>query len=221
MTEQSTLALGAQVQTVRFEPIEHRYFLDPSDEEIPGVTRALEECGLTDFSMVPRHILEVAQQRGTDVHNALHYLDEGELDQESLTEELHGYVMAYLKFKNEMRFTPLLVEYFVHSLTHRWAGRLDRVGEIERKDGGTDLIVIDFKSGLVLPAHRIQLAAYNSALPEPRKYRRMTLELDSDGTYKCHEYAPETYGRDLNTFHSAVNVWHWKREHGPRSRAVH
>lgn len=213
---QSALALGAVVPTVRFDPWEHRYYLEPSGEEIPGVTRALEESGLTDFSMVPRHILEVAQQRGTWVHDALHMLDDGELDADSLSEELHGYVMAYLRFKNEMKFSPLLVEKFVHNLTYRWAGRLDRVGEIERKDGGTDLVVVDFKSGLVLPAHRIQLAAYTSALPEPRKYRRMTLELDSDGTYKTHEYAAESYGRDLNTFHSAVNVWHWKHEFGPR-----
>jgi len=215
---QPSLELGAVVPTLRFDPIEHRYFLEPSGEEIPGVTRALEECGLTDFSMVPRHILEAAQQRGTDVHNALHYLDDGELDEASLTEEMHGYVMAYLRFKNQMRFEPTLVEKFVYSLAHRWAGRLDRVGLIERKDGGQDKIVVDFKSGLVLPAHRIQLAAYVSGLPDPRSHRRMTLELDSDGTYKCHEYDAQSYARDLNTFHSAVNVWHWKRDHG-RKRA--
>jgi hypothetical protein len=213
---QPSLALGAQKQTLRFDPVEHRYYLDPEGVEIPGVTRALEECGLTDFSMVPRHILEAAQQRGTDVHNALHYLDDGELDQNSLTEEMHGYVMAYLKFKNQMRFEPTLVEHFVHSLAFRWAGRLDRVGLIERKDGGHDRLVVDFKSGLVLPAHRIQLAAYVSGLPDPRAHRRMTLELDSDGTYKCHEYDSQSYGQDLNTFHAAVAVWHWKKQHGKR-----
>jgi hypothetical protein len=42
----------------------------------------------------------------------------------------------------------------------------------------------------------------------------MTLELDSDGKYKCHEYEDQSYARDLNTFHSAVNIWHWKKEHG-------
>lgn len=217
---QPALDLGAAVPSLRFDENQHRYFLDPKGEEIPGVTRALEECGLTDFSMVPRHILEAAQQRGTDVHNALHFLDDGELDQASLTEEMHGFVMAYLRFKNEMKFEPTLVEKFVHSLSHRWAGRLDRVGTLGRKDGGFDLTVVDFKSGMVLPAHAIQLAAYTSGLPESRKYRRMTLELDSNGKYKIHEYEPQAYARDLNVFHSAVNVWHWKNDHGLLKKAA-
>lgn len=210
--------MSAQPPTVRFEPIEHRYFIEPSGEELPGVTRALEECGLTDFSMVPRHILEAAQERGTQVHNALHYLDDGELDRATLTDEMAGYVDAYERFKREMRFEPLLVEKFVHNLAYRWAGRLDRVGLLETKHGGGDLVVVDFKSGMVVPGHRCQLAAYTSALPEPKKYRRMTLELDSDGTYKAHEYDPQSYGNDLNTFHAAVAIWHWKHDHGKNGK---
>ncbi len=211
--------MSAQPPTVRFDPEEHRYYLEPAGEELPGVTRALEECGLTDFSMVPRHILEAAQERGTQVHNALHYLDDGDLDRATLTDQMAGYVEAYERFKREMQFTPLLVEKFIHNLAYRFAGRLDRVGTIGTKHGGEDDLVVDFKSGLVLPAHRCQLAAYTSCLDEPRKYRRMTLELDSDGKYKCHEYEAQTYQRDLNAFHACVAVWHWKREFGPKNGA--
>lgn len=218
MTEQEALPLAPVVPTVRFEPEEHRYYLEPSGEEIPGVTRALEECGLTDFSMVPRDVLARAQERGTFVHNAIHWYEDGVLDDSSLDEETHGYLMAYLAFKNQMRFTPLMVEKFVHNLERRWAGRVDGVGLIERLDAGVDDTVVDYKSGLVLPAHRLQLAAYVSGLPDPRKYRRMTVGLQSDGRFKVHEYQQDTYLRDLNMFHSAVGVWHWKNEHGPRPR---
>jgi hypothetical protein len=213
---QPSLELGAAKQTLRFEAGPHRYYLDPAGTELPSVTRCLEDCGLIDFSMVPRDILIAAQDRGTRVHQALHYLDDGELDEDTLDEELHGYVMAYLAFKNQCGFTPLLVEHRVYSLAHRWAGTLDRTGELARKDGGSDPCIIDFKSGMVLPAHRIQLAAYQSGLPDARKYRRITLELDSDGSYKVHEYAGADYGRDLNVFHAAVALWHWKRDHGRR-----
>jgi hypothetical protein len=211
---QPSLELGAVVPTLRFDPADHRYFLDPSGEEIPGVTRVLEVCGLVDFSMVPSDVLQAAQQRGTAVHQALHYLDDGELDQDTLDENLHGYVMAYLAFKNQCGFTPHLVEHRVHSLAHRWAGTLDRTGELLRKDGGADPCIVDFKSGLVLPAHRIQLAAYQSGLPDARKYRRITLALREDGTYRVHEYDGKDYGRDLNVFHAAVALWHWKHDHG-------
>lgn len=211
---QPTLALGAAKPVLRFDHAEHRYFLDPAGDEIPGVTRVLEDCGLVDFSMVPRDVLQAAQERGTAVHQALHYLDDGELDQDTLAEELHGYVMAYLAFKNQCRFTPHLVEHRLFSTTHRFAGTLDRTGELERKDRGFDPCIVDFKSGMVLAAHRIQLAAYQSMLPDARKYRRITLQLKSDGTYRVHEYDARDYGRDLNVFHAAVALWHWKHDHG-------
>jgi hypothetical protein len=211
---QPSLDLGAAKPTLRFEAADHRYFLDPSGEEIPGVTRVLEDCGLVDWSMVPRDVLLIAQERGTAVHHALHYLDDGELDQDTLDEQLHGYVMAYLAFKNQCRFTPHLVEHRLVSLTHRFAGTLDRTGVLERKDGGFDPCIVDFKSGVVLPAHRIQLAAYQSALPDARQYRRITLALRADGTYRVHEYDGKDYGRDLNVFHAATALWHWKRDNG-------
>jgi hypothetical protein len=209
---QPSLELGAVKPTLRFVHETHQYFLDPAGDELPSVTRCLEDCGLIDFSMVPRDVLQVAQERGTRVHQALHYLDDGELDQDTLDEQLHGYVMAYLAFKNQCGFTPHLVEHRVHSMAHRWAGTLDRTGELARKDGGSDPCIVDFKTGMILPAHRIQLAAYQSGLPDSRKYRRITLALREDGTYRVHEYASADYGRDLNVFHAAVALWHWKHD---------
>ena len=202
------------VPTIRFEPNEHRYFEEPTGVEIPGVTRALEEGRFIDFSMVPPHILEPAKERGTRVHTAIHYWLDGDLDAESINEETHGYVMAAAAFVNRCRITPTLVERFVHSTTHRFAGRVDLEALAERSTPGHDLVVIDWKSGLVQPSHELQLTAYVSTRPDPRAYRRMTVELHADGTFKVYEYKIDDYLRALNVFHSAVVGWHWKKEHG-------
>lgn len=198
----------------RFESDEHRYFEEPTGDEIPGCTRALEEGGFIDFSMVPPPILEAAKQRGTRVHTAVHYWLDGDLDNESIDQETHGYVMAAAAFLNKWRVTPTLVERFVHSPNYRWAGRVDLEGLIERSQSGHDLCTVDWKSGLVQPSHELQLTAYVSTRPDPRARRRMTVELHADGTFKVHEYRVDDYLRSLNMFHSAVAAWHWKKEKG-------
>jgi hypothetical protein len=217
MSTQDTLALGAAAPgALRFDDADHRYFID--EVEWPGVTRALEDARLIDFSKVPRDVLERAKQRGTAVHSAVHYWLEGDLDEGSLTDETHGYLMAAGAFLNQMRVTPLRIERFIQAPAYRFCGRLDLEGLIERKDGKSDKLVVDWKSGLIQPAHRVQLAGYVSGLPDPRSYRRMTVELHADGSYKIFEYSPEDYLRDLNVLHAAVALWHWKRDQGLNNR---
>src|SRR5581483_1203958 len=132
MSTQPALDLQASKPTLRFDAVAHKYFLDPEGVELPGVTRALEGAGIVDWSMVPRDILVAAQERGTRVHEALHYLDDGELDEQNLDIEI------------------LLVEHMGFSAAHRYAGRMDRVVTLPKKGGGRRKSVIDFKTGIVL-----------------------------------------------------------------------
>ena len=214
MNPQPSLDLSPAVPSLRFEAEKHEYFLDPEGTEIPGVTRILEEFGLIDFSHVPPATLERARQRGTAVHQALHYLDDGELDGETLDPEIHGYVMAYSAFKNQAQFEPLLVENMGWSPAFRYAGRMDRVGlfhiSSESSTDKTSHAVVDFKTGDILPGHRIQLAAYNMLLPEPRKYRRIALKLNQNGTYKVHEFPQRELSADFAVFQAACQLWWWK-----------
>lgn len=206
-------AVALTAPTIRFDPIPHRYFLEPSGEELPSVTACLQECGLIDFSMIPRHILDAAAERGTAVHAACHYLDDGDLDWDTLDPRYRGYVEAWERFRHDWQFEPLLVEHMIWSPHYRYAGRMDRVGTLPRKDGGHDLVILDFKTGDWVKGYRYQMAAYNGALDEPRKYRRLPLQLCDNGEYRSHENKcpPQNYGRDLNVFHGAVAVWHGKR----------
>jgi hypothetical protein len=214
VTPQPALDLKPVETVLRFDAEAHRYFLDPQGEELPGVTSVLSAAGFIDWSMVPPRVLEAARIRGTHVHTALHFLDDGELDDETLEPEYHGYVMAYLRFKRESGFEPDLVEYRAWSKAHRYAGTLDRTGTLPVKTGAHRKVVLDFKTGMVLPAHRLQLAAYAGLLPDPRSYGRIALELHDDGTYKAHEYPVEEFLRDFNVFCGAVGGHWWKMGYG-------
>lgn len=205
------LDLQPKPEGIRFEPDEHRYFHEPEGEEWPGVTYTLERAGFIDWSMVPPAVLENARERGQHVHTALHFLDDGELDETTLDPEIHGYVMAYLRAKRTLDLEILAVEQIVWSKVHRYAGRLDRLVTLPRKDGGRDKAVVDFKTGIALPAFRLQLAAYVGPLPDARSYRRITLQLSEDGEFKVHEYPGEELQRDLAIFQGAVAAEWWKR----------
>ena len=198
---------------LRFEPDEHRYFVDEGkgETELPGVTRVLEECRLIDFSMVPAHILLAAQQRGTRVHQAVHYQTEGELDETTVLEADLGYIWAAQAFRTQLRIQPVLLEQRIWSPFYRFAGTLDLTGEMEHKDGdGSDPILADYKTGDETQAHEVQVTMYASCLKDARKYRRMTVYLRADGTFRVKEYKPENYNAALNVGHAAVAIWHWK-----------
>lgn len=199
-------------ETLRFDAEPHRYYLEPSGAELAGVTRSLEECKLIDWSRVPRDILDAAAWRGTRVHIACHYLDDGDLDMASI-EGIEGYLEAWERFKRDWGVELLLVEYMSFSAKWRYAGRMDRVITLPRKDGGRDRAVLDFKTGDWQDGYKYQMAAYNGVLPDPRSYRRIPLQLREDGQFRSHEVRcpPERYLADLNVFHSATTIWHAKR----------
>jgi hypothetical protein len=212
--EQARLEMSAQEPWLEFERIGHRYTLMPDGIELPSVTTALKETRMIDYSMIPQDVLQAASRRGTAVHQALQYLDEGDLDEDSLDESLLGYIYAYAQFKRDSGFTPALIEHRVWSNTYRYAGTLDRTGTLPRQDGGEDLVVLDFKTGLVLPGHALQLAAYANCLPEPRRFRRIALKLSEDATYRVYEFPQKDFRRDLELFLHALSCCWWQRTEG-------
>ena len=160
----------------------HRYRLD--GRILPSVTQVLKGVGMIDFSMIPQVVLQEAASRGTAVHRALHYLDDGDLDEASVEPELTPYIQAYRDFCAQSGFTVALVEHRVYHPTFMYAGTLDRTGGFPDKS----LAVLDVKTGMPFPAHGLQLAAYAACLKHPRMYRRISLYLNEDGGYKAEEY---------------------------------
>jgi hypothetical protein len=188
---------------LEFDAATHTYRLD--GELVPSVTTVLKSVGLVEYSHIPQDVLQAAAHRGTAVHYALELFDRGELEYESLDPSIEFYVKAYGRFCAESGFVPGHIEHRVFHPLHRYAGMLDRTGVL---DGA--LTVLDFKTGLVLPGHAVQLAAYANCLVMPRRFRRIALQLCGDGTYRVHEYPLGTMSRDIDLFLAALACHNFK-----------
>lgn len=188
---------------LEFDAATHTYRLD--GEPIPSVTTVLKSVGLVAYSHIPQEVLQEAAQRGTAVHKALELLDRGELVRETIDPSLEGYIVAYERFLSDSAFVPGHIEHRVFHGLYRYAGTLDRTGML-----GGSLVVLDFKTGLALPGHAIQLAAYANCLKGPRRFRRIALQLCGDGTYRVHEYPLSEMARDIDLFLAALSVHQFK-----------
>jgi hypothetical protein len=184
-----------------FEPTGHRYV--HAGRTLTGVTEAIKGCGLID----DRWFTEQAVLRGTYVHRALEYLDQGDLDEATIDSALTGYVDAYRRFLRECHAGDVhLYEVPLADPVRGYAGTLDRVRHI-----GPHLAVMDIKTGDPQRWHGLQLAAYaelaKRALGMPM-LKRWGLYLRADGTYRCHPY---TDRHDWDVFQSCLTVAQFKR----------
>lgn len=185
---------------LEFVASSHRYYLD--DRELPGVTSILKDAGLIDDTW----FTDEARLRGTYVHAATHYLDDGDLAEESVDPRLAGYLEAYRRFLAVTRPTWELREHRVCDPIFGYAGTLDRVGVL----GSTGAkVILDIKTGGLPPSVGLQLAAYRRCLTNPYVYKRVALQLKADGSFSLHDC---TDRRDEQRFLNALDLWNWKQE---------
>lgn len=198
---------GHSPSRLHFEAITHTYRLD--GQIIPGVTTVLKDAKLIDYSFIPQDVLQAAARRGTRVHQALHYYALETLDLASVDRIDIGYVEAGIRFHEESGFILANAEQRVFDPVRRYAGTFDLEGLI-----GKDLWLLDYKTGIILPGHRLQLAAYLNTRLGPRRYRYGALQLMADGTYRLHECGRSgqlrnaSYYHDLQTFFTALAAVH-------------
>jgi len=167
--------MGAR-DMLTFEEASHTY--RHGGQVVPGVTSILRP--LVDYSSVPPHVLEAKADLGRRVHEACQYLDEDDLDEESVEADVDPYLAAYKRFKAETGALILLNEYRVFNPLHRYAGTLDRVFRINGES-----VLTDLKTCIVTPnSVGPQTAAYMRALDDSRVTRRAALRLRPDGTYR-------------------------------------
>jgi hypothetical protein len=179
-------------------------------EVLLSVTTALKMAGIIDYSMIPQDVLQKASRRGTAVHNAIHFYLDGDLDESTVPDVHRGYLDAAKRFLEESQFTPMRVECRNYHQTHRYAGTYDLDGIL----AGKDLATVDWKTGIVMPGHAFQLAAYNALERNPRERRRLAVQLRADSTYRVHEFpSPEyrehTYTHDISIFLAALQCARW------------
>jgi len=191
-----------------FNQDRHEY----SDDGIimPSVTQILVDNGVIDTTW----FTEAGKDRGTAVHLALKYMDQGDLDADTVDEDLHGYLYAYEKFKRETRFAsyPEGIEQPLADSQRRVAGTPDRVGAMFGNRA-----IIDFKTGCLEPWVALQLAGYEDLVrlgdspfltPEEYGIERYALQLKKDGKYKLRQFADSN---DAYIFKAMTGIYHWKR----------
>ena len=193
-----------EAQTLNFDPKTHTY--DIGGRELISVTTILEEAGLYVPPPVTPELLQWAQDRGTKIHDACHFLDDGDLDWDSLDPMISGYVLAYQEFRKDTGFVPTLSEHKLHDMVFGIAGMMDRFGFIQ--DRG---VLVDIKSCPVPKSTGLQLVAYGYMHDPHKFFYRMAVQLKVNGTFKVTDYPISDYQRDLDTFLSAVRVVNWKR----------
>jgi hypothetical protein len=188
-----------------FDESGHRYYL--GGVPMPNVTAVLERAGLIDYSFLGARREEYLE-RGKAVHLATQRNDEGGLAEDSVPEQIHGYLEAWRRFRDDFHFVPSLIEHRVYHPQHRFAGTLDRAGKVR---DGTE-IILDLKSGVAPAAVRYQLAVYASCLTHPRTRRRRCVELHGNGTYRVIPYETSDYQRDFHQFLRALETFRAKEE---------
>lgn len=171
--------------------------------QLPRVTEILKAAGLIDTQW----LTDAGRDRGTYVHQACQFYDEGDLDESTLDPAIAGYVLAYKVFRDD---SPIgdwdWVECPMHDPLGLYRGTEDRI--VERRPRQ----LWDIKTGCQVPSTALQLAAYVNMLDDPYSYRRFAVYLKPTGQYKVVEYPRENYARDLRVFMSALNLYQWRQE---------
>ena len=189
----------------RFDKADHSYWLGKT--RLIGVSDAIQAAGLKDFSRIAPDVLEHARQRGTAVHSACHYLDEGDLDWATVSPEIEPYVRAWERFKKETGVELLGIEKPLFHATLGYAGTPDRVVILYPHKG-----IIDLKTYAPDAVTGIQLAGYSYLEfgPQPTldAPKRWGLWLKDDGKYSLKTY--EDRG-DERIFLACLDLCKWKR----------
>ncbi len=128
-----------------------------NDDKVEQLRRLSRAAMVAELKQVPWTARDRAAVRGTDVHALAEQLVKGE--QVEVPGHLDGYVDAYVRWLDEWNPQPVLVETFVFSRKHWYAGRLDLVADIR---GERWLLDVKTAAG-VYPDNALQLAAYRGA----------------------------------------------------------
>ena len=170
----------------------------------PSITQVLVEAGFLDT----RWFDEYSATRGTYVHTICEWHERGTLDESSIDDEIKVYYEAYLKFRKEKTNykitemeTPRINE------TYKFGGIADQFGIMDGVQS-----VLDIKTGVDVPATRLQTAAQILLADHPI-LERYSLQLKKDGNYKLNKYPTVENIMDRNIFIASVSSWWWKKNY--------
>lgn len=190
-----------------FTALGHTYTIGA--QIVPSVTQTMALAGLNPYERVPRRNLERAAAIGTAVHRATHFLDEGDLDLESLDPAIVGYVLAWQRFKVAEDFVPIEIERRGVSVGENgelaFGYCLDRIGVLAGEETLLDIKTPKKVSAFMLLCYGVQTAGYCRGSNFDGK--RASVNLREDGTFKVY---PHQEARDFDRWQNALELAHDK-----------
>jgi hypothetical protein len=167
--------------------------------DLAHVTDILRVAGLVDA----RWFTEEGRARGSAIHLAARFLDEDDLDWESVEPDVLPRLRQYQRFLDEKKPEILAIEESVENVPLQYCGTLDRRVRFDGQEG-----IIDLKAPSKQAWQAIQLAGYAGCFTRPLK--RWTLHL-LDERYQLILHEDRN---DWNVFKAALAVAAWKEAHG-------
>jgi len=157
--------------------------------------------------------LDIARDRGQTVHEITAMDDSALLDDDSVDVDLAGFLRGWRDATIHMKWIWYAVEQKVYSKLYDYMGTLDRLGCI-----GSQLTLVDIKTGPIYPTAGLQLAAYEQASRErwpkfvgKKKVDRLTCRLFDNGVWNITRHDdPEDWYEYLAKLRSLK----WDLSHG-------
>jgi len=184
---------------LEFNADKHEYSI--AGRRLPSVTQVL--------SMIDdRHYDPFYLHRGSMVHLACQYYDEGCLDEESLDPAIAPYLTSYKTFLIETGFQWWKLEMPKHHPRYFYAGTIDRIGDFQGRPA-----IIDLKSGQPVRTDELQISAYWELIREEIDiFYCFDLYLREDGGMpKLVEVKKPRLL--LPVFLSCLTLYQWKENH--------
>lgn len=184
----------------KFDENTHTYTIN--DRPVPSVTQVLTEIFGKRFWYDDWYA-----QRGRANHAMISYYIKGCLDFDSVSEQIKGYLDAFIKFLNETGFTTIKSETSLFSTVYNFGGTPDLL----LSDPSGQLILADIKSS-VEQIVKLQLAGYDILYNEIKikPKRHCAIELSTDGKYKIHWF--NDIPRMKNVFMSCLSIYNFKMQ---------
>jgi hypothetical protein len=154
--------MSDKIKEVIFESDKHKYWI-PDPDGFPGmelvsVSRVLSSCDMYGYAKTQKNV--EAMNFGTKIHSLTHKCDKFEISSdEVLDEKERGHLISYERFRDDLKFTPSVMEHPMYHGKYLYAGTADKYG-VSVLEGNEFRTLIEIKTGKPHPAHLIQVAAY-------------------------------------------------------------
>lgn len=170
---------------------------------LPGATDIIKSEGL----VATEYMSEEARWKGKCIHFGAELLVKGELDWDTVTEDIVGHLRSLEKFLKTTGFVPAGVE--EPCFDDAFACMPDLWGYLNKVP-----TIIEYKSGIVPDWTAIQTALQSRALRKEKMFfaqKRFGLRLMADGSLSKLE--PFDNPGDDRVAMSMVESFHWKKDH--------